>query len=160
MKLKDEMLGETIYPSGLRYNGEMLLYLLTSGKLVFVKYFFKNYTKTNTSGFKLKEILENIIDEDWFTEQKRQVDYELSEELKSYLKRERFNKISELAIDEGKKLVRLCNLELKLLKRISHRSGKNYLFLLQILYELDRKSTRLNSSHMSISYAVFCLKKK
>src|SRR5690242_21054541 len=25
---------------------------------------------------------------------------------------------------------------------------------------LDRKSTRLNSSHMSISYAVFCLKKK
>src|SRR5690242_21099379 len=26
--------------------------------------------------------------------------------------------------------------------------------------ERDRKSTRLNSSHMSISYAVFCLKKK
>src|SRR5690242_21202506 len=26
--------------------------------------------------------------------------------------------------------------------------------------EADRKSTRLNSSHMSISYAVFCLKKK
>src|SRR5690242_21148979 len=26
--------------------------------------------------------------------------------------------------------------------------------------EPDRKSTRLNSSHMSISYAVFCLKKK
>src|SRR5690242_20854384 len=26
--------------------------------------------------------------------------------------------------------------------------------------EQDRKSTRLNSSHMSISYAVFCLKKK
>src|SRR5690606_41866287 len=28
-----------------------------------------------------------------------------------------------------------------------------------ILYE-DRKSTRLNSSHVKISYAVFCLKKK
>src|SRR5438477_8822652 len=26
--------------------------------------------------------------------------------------------------------------------------------------KIDRKSTRLNSSHMSISYAVFCLKKK
>src|SRR3989454_3580758 len=26
--------------------------------------------------------------------------------------------------------------------------------------ELDRKSTRLNSSHLVISYAVFCLKKK
>src|SRR5207249_10573747 len=28
------------------------------------------------------------------------------------------------------------------------------------LYNVDRKSTRLNSSHVSISYAVFCLKKK
>src|SRR5690625_7122860 len=28
------------------------------------------------------------------------------------------------------------------------------------LRELDRKSTRLNSSHVAISYAVFCLKKK
>src|SRR5207249_9758110 len=28
------------------------------------------------------------------------------------------------------------------------------------LVELDRKSTRLNSSHVSISYAVFCLTKK
>src|SRR2546422_4204380 len=27
-------------------------------------------------------------------------------------------------------------------------------------YQLDRKSTRLNSSHGYISYAVFCLKKK
>src|SRR3712207_7185016 len=27
-------------------------------------------------------------------------------------------------------------------------------------YILDRKSTRLNSSHANISYAVFCLKKK
>src|SRR5690606_41543389 len=26
--------------------------------------------------------------------------------------------------------------------------------------EVDRKSTRLNSSHVKISYAVFCLKKK
>src|SRR3712207_8713221 len=27
-------------------------------------------------------------------------------------------------------------------------------------HSLDRKSTRLNSSHANISYAVFCLKKK
>src|SRR5207249_9113233 len=27
-------------------------------------------------------------------------------------------------------------------------------------HAIDRKSTRLNSSHVSISYAVFCLKKK
>src|SRR2546429_6033060 len=30
----------------------------------------------------------------------------------------------------------------------------------QIRHEIDRKSTRLNSSHGYISYAVFCLKKK
>src|SRR5438128_4559854 len=32
--------------------------------------------------------------------------------------------------------------------------------LMGALREVDRKSTRLNSSHGSISYAVFCLKKK
>src|SRR5689334_24613766 len=31
---------------------------------------------------------------------------------------------------------------------------------LMLIDEIDRKSTRLNSSHSSISYAVFCLKKK
>src|SRR2546427_1153131 len=31
---------------------------------------------------------------------------------------------------------------------------------LVIVHERDRKSTRLNSSHSQISYAVFCLKKK
>src|SRR5687768_18611029 len=30
----------------------------------------------------------------------------------------------------------------------------------QLIHEQDRKSTRLNSSHGYISYAVFCLKKK
>src|SRR2546427_2323622 len=32
--------------------------------------------------------------------------------------------------------------------------------LTRIAVEQDRKSTRLNSSHSQISYAVFCLKKK
>src|SRR3712207_7173017 len=32
--------------------------------------------------------------------------------------------------------------------------------LARIFNKLDRKSTRLNSSHANISYAVFCLKKK
>src|SRR5207249_6045851 len=32
--------------------------------------------------------------------------------------------------------------------------------LKEFLPKIDRKSTRLNSSHVSISYAVFCLKKK
>src|SRR5256885_8955870 len=32
--------------------------------------------------------------------------------------------------------------------------------MLSCIYWGDRKSTRLNSSHLVISYAVFCLKKK
>src|SRR3712207_7957496 len=40
----------------------------------------------------------------------------------------------------------------------AHRAGyDDAVFLTQ---EGDRKSTRLNSSHANISYAVFCLKKK
>src|SRR3712207_8903086 len=38
------------------------------------------------------------------------------------------------------------------------RVGPNYSEFLT--FEGDRKSTRLNSSHANISYAVFCLKKK
>src|SRR5690348_17477505 len=38
--------------------------------------------------------------------------------------------------------------------------GPHVAFRGQSQATLDRKSTRLNSSHPSISYAVFCLKKK
>src|SRR5207249_10779471 len=40
------------------------------------------------------------------------------------------------------------------------RSGRPRCGVAGVGKELDRKSTRLNSSHVSISYAVFCLKKK
>src|SRR5699024_12373741 len=40
------------------------------------------------------------------------------------------------------------------------RPTKSNIIFLQQLGRGDRKSTRLNSSHVSISYAVFCLKKK
>src|SRR3712207_7903334 len=39
--------------------------------------------------------------------------------------------------------------------RMTHHAG-----LLFLPWGRDRKSTRLNSSHANISYAVFCLKKK
>src|SRR2546427_2967818 len=39
-------------------------------------------------------------------------------------------------------------------------SSVRSLRLRRLLHRLDRKSTRLNSSHSQISYAVFCLKKK
>src|ERR1035438_10741334 len=35
-----------------------------------------------------------------------------------------------------------------------------FTFLFAVAGGIDRKSTRLNSSHLGISYAVFCLKKK
>src|SRR2546422_6200231 len=38
--------------------------------------------------------------------------------------------------------------------------GRVKIFFRDALHVLDRKSTRLNSSHGYISYAVFCLKKK
>src|ERR1035437_9002051 len=38
-------------------------------------------------------------------------------------------------------------------------SGSMFEYLMPLLV-IDRKSTRLNSSHANISYAVFCLKKK
>src|SRR3712207_7867882 len=40
------------------------------------------------------------------------------------------------------------------------RSAFFELVVARTLQTLDRKSTRLNSSHANISYAVFCLKKK
>src|SRR5690554_1538073 len=49
--------------------------------------------------------------------------------------------------DQFKKLVRLLEI---------HETNHND----DYYYEIDRKSTRLNSSHVRISYAVFCLKKK
>src|SRR5256885_7081188 len=36
----------------------------------------------------------------------------------------------------------------------------DYLYVSHLHRDQDRKSTRLNSSHLVISYAVFCLKKK
>src|SRR3712207_7022128 len=55
------------------------------------------------------------------------------------------------AVDPGHHLphfVRLAAQDVEVLTVEAHHEG------------LDRKSTRLNSSHANISYAVFCLKKK
>ena len=64
--------------------------------------------------------------------------------------------------------LRICRGRLKSLmwsfwiRRLRGRVGKICLLLWKIAWktEQDRKSTRLNSSHRSSSYAVFCLKKK
>src|SRR3989454_7697553 len=43
---------------------------------------------------------------------------------------------------------------------ISTKLLNHFSFSFLPAFKLDRKSTRLNSSHLVISYAVFCLKKK
>src|SRR3712207_7900372 len=43
---------------------------------------------------------------------------------------------------------------------VDPRIHAHAIHLLPVVGEGDRKSTRLNSSHANISYAVFCLKKK
>src|SRR2546426_6224798 len=53
-----------------------------------------------------------------------------------------------------------CPLELSTYFRINASSTGQFERTLIIADEGDRKSTRLNSSHLVISYAVFCLKKK
>src|SRR5690625_6198029 len=52
---------------------------------------------------------------------------------------------------------------IEVLKRLDNGEQvdpKEYYFRTTPIFETDRKSTRLNSSHVAISYAVFCLKKK
>src|SRR3712207_7587748 len=48
----------------------------------------------------------------------------------------------------------------ELFRSIATETPANPSALTELIREIDRKSTRLNSSHANISYAVFCLKKK
>src|SRR5437868_7876648 len=50
--------------------------------------------------------------------------------------------------------------QMKTIREFEERASKEFASgKLPGFVHLDRKSTRLNSSHVSISYAVFCLKK-
>src|SRR5258708_25490642 len=61
---------------------------------------------------------------------------------------------SEIVVDIDDKTCPCCKGEL-------HQIGEDKSERLDMVQlALDRKSTRLNSSHQIISYAVFCLKKK
>src|SRR2546430_7437973 len=60
--------------------------------------------------------------------------------------------------------VQTCALPISALRRPAEREAERRLDLVEDQHRSgarrDRKSTRLNSSHSQISYAVFCLKKK
>src|SRR5438876_6242884 len=64
--------------------------------------------------------------------------------------------------DHGRQLaLRVARQLVMFLKRLAVRRLQRELGAeLRLAARPDRKSTRLNSSHPSISYAVFCLKKK
>src|SRR5699024_11267557 len=72
--------------------------------------------------------------------------------------KEEFNRRSSLSVDEFVQGIREGN-RMTLSRAItlieSSKAGHQ-----EKAQQIDRKSTRLNSSHVSISYAVFCLKKK
>src|SRR5690348_17781001 len=64
-----------------------------------------------------------------------------------------------------------CRRPLEMIRDVTHQANSRHgaqtskhqseaTDMARIHYRIDRKSTRLNSSHPSISYAVFCLKKK
>src|SRR2546427_3347309 len=73
-----------------------------------------------------------------------------------------FRSLDVLLKDELGALVRLFDDPLHLRVHDLRRSLRHLAAMLDLSAEekLDRKSTRLNSSHSQISYAVFCLKKK
>src|SRR5690606_40138438 len=49
--------------------------------------------------------------------------------------------------------------DIKIMQKLAQQTGLSVVQSTKMI-ERDRKSTRLNSSHVKISYAVFCLKKK
>src|SRR5690625_5820919 len=78
----------------------------------------------------------------------------------------RFKKISYLESEIRANLSKI-NFALKTLKKFATENQlkpstteyKSWGKGTKLTLQLDRKSTRLNSSHVAISYAVFCLKK-
>src|SRR3712207_7897065 len=71
----------------------------------------------------------------------------------------------ERVVDHGE-VARLEDVQRHLASRQQQRAGEREYrqdvrtILRPAVDRIDRKSTRLNSSHANISYAVFCLKKK
>src|SRR5256885_5800341 len=57
-------------------------------------------------------------------------------------------------------VIMISNFMAILLQSLSLKLGIAMKFEIMMTESRDRKSTRLNSSHLVISYAVFCLKKK
>lgn len=131
------MMGQAFYPHGLIYNGEIILYLITHGFVIFYKQFFENYIKANPDNLPLKQILETRFNETWFLQDKNINDYRLSDELRVYLDDTNFQDISNFD-QKGEELLKQCKKELKLIKSSLLRDAKNYYFIVEILSEITK----------------------
>src|SRR5258708_14617684 len=83
---------------------------------------------------------------------------------RSFYVREITRKIDEQINSVRRELSNLLNIGIIVSdttnNRLYYEVNQQYQFYEPLRQILDRKSTRLNSSHQIISYAVFCLKKK
>src|SRR3712207_7115767 len=70
------------------------------------------------------------------------------------------SKVMLPALAADANVIAMFRKEARTLTRLQHEALVQYRVLAQEPQLGDRKSTRLNSSHANISYAVFCLKKK
>src|SRR5258705_1262229 len=64
------------------------------------------------------------------------------------------------AMREGRIRFRNCAAAIRIVKKTQPLLERQHASDRLVDLSQDRKSTRLNSSHLGISYAVFCLKKK
>src|SRR5690625_6084445 len=102
----------------------------------------ENYDLQNDENINYNERVKDIIDSQKTGTRKTRKDAVLVNELLVTSDREFFDRLDPV---EEKRFFE------ESYKLFSERYGKQ---------NIDRKSTRLNSSHVAISYAVFCLKKK
>src|SRR5690606_7297299 len=107
------------------------------------------------TGANLEEDLYNLVAHELY---ERVPNYRsLTEKDELALLKRHFNRVTDTCIPQVEAFRRV---EAPLLKKWSQATekGESY-FPHEYLYQ-DRKSTRLNSSHVKISYAVFCLQKQ
>src|SRR5580698_8031710 len=109
-------------------------------------------SRTYNHGWRLDPIVRSLLDTDFYKLLMMQMIREFypgTNTTFSVINRSRHVRLAEV-IDESELRAQLDH------ARTIRFSKKELIWLAG----KDRKSTRLNSSHMSISYAVFCLKKK
>src|SRR5699024_11812001 len=110
----------------------------------------------------LEERLQVLLDGDAITDTSHQITIQVFEELKKRLNRQDIVQAEMLfthlpmaltRIDEGESVEGPND---DIMEEI--RLSPYFEVAEELVAYIDRKSTRLNSSHVSISYAVFCLK--